>query len=81
MNTLYMLMFSFVLMTPEGPRDEVIHVYSKHFETEQSCKDTLSSWGWLIKGGSTQQLNDMLKEGYTVKLRDVQCMPQPKTSP
>jgi len=81
MNTLYMLLFSFVLITPEGPRDEVIHVYSKHFETEQSCKETLESWGWFIKGSSTQALNDMLKEGHEVKLKHVKCVPQPKTSP
>jgi len=81
MNTLYMLLFSFVLITPDGPRDEVIHVYSKHFETEQSCKETLESWGTLVKSVSTQALNDVLKEGHEVKLKHVQCVPQPKTSP
>lgn len=76
-----MLLFSFTLITPEGPRDEVIHVYSKHFDTEKSCKETLDNWGWFIKAGAPDKLNEILKEGHRVELKHVACVPQPGTSP
>ena len=34
MIEVFMLLFNFTLTTPEGaPRQEIINVYSKHFET------------------------------------------------
>jgi hypothetical protein len=65
-----MLLFSFTLATPDGPRDEVIHVYSKNFTSMESCESTLKTRGWAFKYGA------MLKEGYEVKLNSVKCAEQ-----
>ena len=73
-----MLLFSFVLNTPDGPRDEIIQVYSKHLDTQKACEDTLDSWSYLIKAGATSKLNEMLKEGFAVELKSVECAEQPK---
>lgn len=72
-----MLLFSFVLNTPEGPRDEIIQVYSKHFDTLKSCEETLNSWSYILKAGATGKLNGMLKEGFAVELKSVVCAEQP----
>lgn len=81
MTKVFMLLFSFTLATPEGPRDEVIHVYSKNFTSMESCESTLKTWGWAFKDGATSALNDMLKEGYKVKLNSVKCAEQPADVP
>ena len=78
MDKVFMLLFSFVLATPDGPRDEVLHVYSaKHFVSKEACEETLSNWSYLIKNGAVTQLNNMLKEGYEVNLKGVVCAEQP----
>jgi hypothetical protein len=77
MDKVFMLLFSFVLNTPEGPRDEIFQVYSKHFDTQESCESTLNSWSYLIKAGAADKLNGMLKKGFAVELKSVVCAVQP----
>lgn len=77
MDKVFMLLFSFVLNTPEGPRDEIFQVYSKHFDTQESCESTLNSWSYLIKAGASDKLNSILKEGFAVELKSVVCAVQP----
>lgn len=75
---IFMLMFNFVVVTPEGPQDEVFHVYSKHFDTKVECNSTLATWTSYIHSSATDKLNEMLKDGYSVKLNTVKCTPAPK---
>jgi len=77
MIEVFMLLFNFTLTTPEGiPRQEVINVYSKHFETQIECTEFLDSWTSLIESRGVDTLQDMLKEGYQVKLNTVSCAKQ-----
>ena len=77
MIEVFMLLFNFTLTTPEGiPRQEVINVYSKHFETQIECTKFLDSWTSLIESRGVDTLQDMLKEGYQVKLNTVSCAKQ-----
>lgn len=74
----FMLLFNFSLTTPDGDqRQEIINVYSKHFESKTECEEFLENWGWLIRGKGADSLQDMLKEGYTVKLNSVTCSAVP----
>ena len=74
----FMLMFNFAVVTPDGPQDEVFHVYSKHFDTKVECESTLETWTSYIHNSATDKLNEMLKDGYSVKLKSVKCAPAPK---
>ena len=77
MIEVFMLLFNFTLTTPEGiPRQEVINVYSKHFETQIECTKFLDSWTSMIESRGIDTLQDMLKEGYQVKLNTVSCAKQ-----
>ena len=74
MLQVFMLLFNFTLTTPEGaPREEIINVYSKHFETQIECTEFLDSWTSIIESRGIDTLQDMLKEGYSVKLNNVSC--------
>ena len=48
-------------------------VYSKHFETQIECTEFLDSWTSIIESRGIDTLQDMLKEGYSVKLNNVSC--------
>jgi hypothetical protein len=77
MIEVFMLLFNFTLTTPEGaPRQEIINVYSKHFETRIECTEFLDSWTSIIVSRGIDTLQDMLKEGYSVKLNNVSCAKQ-----
>ena len=77
MLQVFMLLFNFTLTTPEGaPREEIINVYSKHFETQIECTEFLDSWTSIIESRGIDTLQDMLKEGYSVKLNNVSCAKQ-----
>ena len=70
----FMLLFNFTLTTPSGDlRDEIVNVYSKHFESQQECTDFLDSWESIIKSRGVDTLQEMLKEGYKVNLKHVTC--------
>ena len=72
-----MLLFNFTLTTPDGvERDEIVNVYSKHFETELECQNFLDSWSPIIKSRGVDTLQDMLKDGYRVDLNSVSCAKQ-----
>ena len=74
MLQVFMLLFNFTLTTPEGaPREEIINVYCKHFETQIECTEFLDSWTSIIESRGIDTLQDMLKEGYSVKLNNVSC--------
>ena len=74
----FMLMFNFVVVTPDGPQDEVFHVYSKHFDTKVECESTLETWESYIHKSATTKLNEMLKQGDSLNLKSVKCTPAPK---
>ena len=82
MLQVFMLLFNFTLTTPEGaPREEIINVYSKHFETQIECTEFLDSWTSMIESRGIDTLQDMLKEGYQVKLNKVSCALQHVNAP
>ena len=77
MVKVFMLLFNFTLTTPDGvERDEIVNVYSKHFETELECQNFLDSWSPIIKSRGVDTLQDMLKDGYRVDLNSVSCAKQ-----
>ena len=77
MLEVFMLLFNFTLTTPDGvERDEIVNVYSKHFETELECQNFLDSWSPIIKSRGVDTLQDMLKDGYRVDLNSVSCAKQ-----
>ena len=77
MIKVFMLLFNFTLTTPDGvERDEIVNVYSKHFETELECQNFLDSWSPIIKSRGVDTLQDMLKDGYRVDLNSVSCAKQ-----
>ena len=72
-----MLLFNFTLTTPDDiQRDEIVNVYSKHFETEVECQEFLDSWTSIIKSRGVDTLQEMLKDGYRVELNSVSCARQ-----
>ena len=77
MVKVFMLLFNFTLTTPDGvERDEIVNVYSKHFETELECQNFVDSWSPIIKSRGVDTLQDMLKDGYRVDLNSVSCAKQ-----
>ena len=84
MNTVasFMLLFNFTLAMPDGEvREEIVDVYSKHFESQKECTDFLESWEGIIKSRGVSTLQDMLKDGYKVNLNVVKCEPVPSFAP
>ncbi len=72
-----MLLFNLTIVTPEGvSRDEIVNVYSRHFETEIECQEFLDNWTSIIKSRGVDTLQDMLKTGYKVELKSVSCARQ-----
>ena len=72
-----MLLFNFTLTTPDNiQRDEIVNVYSRHFETEVECEEFLNSWTSIIKSRGVDTLQEMLKDGYKVELNAVSCARQ-----
>ena len=77
MIKVFMLLFNFTLVTPDGMmRDEIVNVYSKHFETEVECQSFLDNWTSVIKSHGVDTLQEMLKDGYSVELNSVSCAEQ-----
>jgi len=77
MTQVFMLLFNLSIVTPEGiSRDEIVNVYSKHFETEHECQQFLDNWSSIIRSRGVDTLQDMLKDGYTVELNSVSCAMQ-----
>ena len=77
MIKVFMLLFNFTLVTPDGmQRDEIVNVYSKHFETELECQNFLDNWTSIIKSRGVDTLQEMLKDGYSVELNSVSCATQ-----
>ena len=65
MTKVFMLLFNLSIVTPEGiSRDEIVNVYSKHFETELECQQFLDNWSSIIRSRGVDTLQDMLKDGY-----------------
>jgi|TARA_B110000444_G_scaffold236825_1_gene249035 hypothetical protein len=77
MLEVFMLLFNFTLTTPDNiQRDEIVNVYSRHFETEVECEEFLNSWTSIIKSRGVDTLQEMLKDGYKVELNAVSCARQ-----
>ena len=77
MTKVFMLLFNLSIVTPEGiSRDEIVNVYSKHFETELECQQFLDNWSSIIRSRGLDTLQDMLKDGYRVELNSVSCARQ-----
>ena len=50
MTQVFMLLFNLSIVTPEGiSRDEIVNVYSRHFETEHECQQFLDNWSSIIR--------------------------------
>jgi len=74
----FMLLLAFTITEPSGvKRDEIVHVYSQHFDTEVECFDFIDSWGHKIKEAAPKRLEEMFKEGWKVKLNSVSCAENP----
>ena len=77
-----MLLFNLAIATPDGgAQDEIINVYSKHFETQDKCEAFLESYKGLIHGRGLKSFQSMFKEGYTVTLKNVTCDQPYKSEP
>lgn len=77
-----MLLFNFSLTTPSGDvRQEIVNVYSKHFETKVECEEFLTKWQWAIENKGVSSIQAMLKDGYKVKLNYVVCSQPGATLP
>jgi len=69
-----MLLFSFSLTTADGNQlDEVVNVYSKKFNTQAKCERFLSNYGPIIRGKGIRSIQEMIKDEYQVKLKNVTC--------
>ena len=78
MVTTFMLLLAFTLTEPNGAeRDEIVHIFSQHFDTELECSDFIDSWGDRIRENAPEQLEEMFKEGWKVKLNSVSCAENP----
>jgi hypothetical protein len=78
----FMLLLAFTLTEPNGvARDEIVHVFSQHFDTELECTDFIDSWGDRIRENAPEQLEEMFKEGWKVKLNSVSCAESPSSTP
>ena len=78
MVTTFMLLLAFTLTEPNGAeRDEIVHIYSQHFDTEVECFDFIDSWGHRIREDAPERLEEMFKEGWKVKLNSVSCAENP----
>ena len=74
MLEIFMLLFNFAVITPEGDqREEIINVYSRIFDDKDECEEFLNDWEDTIRGRGVEALQDMLKEGFIVKLKYVGC--------
>ena len=70
----FMLLFSFSLTTADGNQlDEVVNVYSKKFNTQAKCERFLSNYGLIIRGKGIRSIQEMIKDEYQVKLKNVTC--------
>ena len=70
----FMLLFSFSLTTADGNQlDEVVNVYSKKFNTQAKCERFLSNYGPIIRGKGIRSIQEMIKDEYQVKLKNVTC--------
>jgi len=77
----FMLLFNLAIATPTGgAQDEIINVYSKHFETQAKCEQFLADYKGLIHGRGLKSFQSMFKKGYTVTLKSVTC-DQPYKAP
>ena len=78
----WMLLFNLAIVTPDGgAQDEIINVYSKHFETQAKCEQFLENYKGLIHGRGLKSFQAMFKEGYTVTLKNVTCDQPYKSEP
>ena len=78
----YMLLFNLAIATPDGgAQDEIINVYSKHFETKAKCEQFLDDYQGLIHGHGLKSFQSMFKKGYTVTLKSVTCDQPVKSKP
>ena len=69
-----MLLLAFTIFSPDGEEmDETIHVYSRHFDAMEECKDFISNWGDTIRSRGIDKVQDLLKDGYKIKLEDLSC--------
>jgi len=63
----WMLLFNLAIATPDGgAQDEIINVYSKHFDSQAKCEQFLENYEGLIHGRGLKSFQSMFKEGYTV---------------
>jgi len=77
-----MLLFNLAIATPDGgASDEIINVYSKHFETQAKCEQFLENYEGLIHGRGLKSFQEMFKKGYTVTLKSVTCDQPIKSQP
>jgi len=77
----FMLLLAFTLTTPNGvKRDEIFHIYSRHFDTEVKCLEFIDTWKDTIKTKAPQSAEEMFKDGWKVKLNSVSCAENPLTN-
>ena len=78
MVTTFMLLLAFTLTEPDGAqRDEIVHVFSQHFDTEVKCLEFIDTWKDTIKTKPPQSAEEMFKDGWKVKLNSVSCAENP----
>jgi hypothetical protein len=77
----FMLLLSFTLTEPSGIKvDEIVHVYSQHFDTEVECFNFIDTWGHRIREDAPERFGKMFKDGWKVKLNSVSCAESPLTN-
>ena len=74
----FMLLLAFTVTDPDGiDRDEKVHVLSRHFDTEQSCRDFVSSWEDTIRSRGLSTVQGMMAEGWKIRLEHIGCTEEP----
>ena len=75
----FMLLLAFTVTDPEGfERDEMVHVLSRHFDTQLECEEFIGSWEEMIRDRGLSTVQGMMAEGWKVDLTHIGCAPAPE---
>ena len=78
MDKIFMLLLAFTVTEPSGvDRDEIVHILSRHFDTEVDCQHFIMDWKDTIETQGVDTVQGMLAEGWKIKLDHVGCTEEP----
>ena len=75
MTKVILFLVAFTVIAPDGHElDEQFHVMGKRFDALEKCQAFVDSWGGLIRDRGESMANEIVKDGYTVRLDNVKCV-------